>query len=87
MDLLTPYHETEEHGANYAQLPPELIDGEEEYKVEEIIDECTNRWKKQYLIKWIGYPASENSWVNEKDLHFPELRQMSLGTNKGYVSF
>ena len=73
VDLLTPYHETEEHGANYLQPPPELIDGEEEYEVEEIIDERTNRRKKQYLIKWIGYPASENSWVNEKDLHSPEL--------------
>src|SRR5882757_6974177 len=61
VDLLTPYHETEEYGANYLQPPPELI------------DECTNRRKKQYLIKWIGYPASENSWVNEKDLHSPEL--------------
>src|SRR6267154_268113 len=73
VDLLTPYYETEEHGANYLQPPPELIDGEEEYEVEEIIDEHTNRRKKQYLIKWIGYPASENSWVNEKDLHSPEL--------------
>jgi len=39
VDLLTPYHETEEYGANYLQPPSELIDGEEEYEVEEIIDE------------------------------------------------
>src|SRR5882757_5900865 len=43
VNLLTPYYETEEHGANYLQPPPELIDGEEEYEVEEIIDERTNR--------------------------------------------
>jgi hypothetical protein len=43
MDLLTPYHETKEHGANYTQPPPELIDGEEEYEVEEIINDCTYR--------------------------------------------
>ena len=73
VDLLIPYHETKEHGANYPQPAPELIDGEEEYEVEEIIDERINRRKRQYLVKWTGYPASENSWVNEKDLHSPEL--------------
>jgi hypothetical protein len=73
VDLLIPYYETEEHGADYPQPPPELIDGEEEYQVEEIIDERTNRRKKQYLIKWVGYPASENKWVNAKDIHAKEL--------------
>ena len=73
VDLLTPYHETEEHGENYTQPPPELIDGEEEYQVEEIIDERINRRKKQYLVKWLGYPVSENSWINAKDLHADEL--------------
>jgi hypothetical protein len=43
VDLLTPYHETKEHGANYTQPPPELIDGEEEYEVEEIINERIHR--------------------------------------------
>jgi hypothetical protein len=43
VDLLTPYHETKEHGANYTQLPPELIDREEEYEVEEIINERIHR--------------------------------------------
>ena len=42
VDLLTPYHETSKHGANYTQPPPELIDGEGEYQVEEIIDERTH---------------------------------------------
>jgi hypothetical protein len=73
VDLFTPYHETEEHGENYAQPPPELIDGEEEYQVEEIIDERINRRKKQYLVKWLGYPVSENSWINAKNLHADEL--------------
>jgi hypothetical protein len=34
VDLLTPYHETEFHGANYDKPPPDLINGEEEYEVE-----------------------------------------------------
>ena len=34
--LLTPYHETTEHGANYQQMPPEMIDDQEEYGVEQV---------------------------------------------------
>jgi len=73
IDLLIPHHETKAYGTTYSQPPPELIDGDEEYEVEEIITHCTYKRKKQYLIKWVGYPASENSWVFEADLHVPEL--------------
>jgi hypothetical protein len=34
VDLLTPYRETEFHGANYNKPPPDLINREEEYEVE-----------------------------------------------------
>jgi hypothetical protein len=37
-DLITPYKETELHGPNFTRPPPDLIDGEEEYKVEKILD-------------------------------------------------
>ena len=33
----------------------------------------TNRKKKQYLVKWVGYPSLENSWVNETDMNAPQL--------------
>ena len=36
--LLTPYRETKEHGANFTKPPPEIVDGEEEYEVEAILD-------------------------------------------------
>ena len=35
--LLTPYRVTEQKGANYLQPPPELIDGEEEFEVENVL--------------------------------------------------
>ena len=75
VDLLTPYHETDAYGPQPPKPPPELIDGEEEYEVEDIIDDRYNRRKRkrQYLVKWKGYPASENSWVDEQDLHSDEL--------------
>jgi hypothetical protein len=78
VDLLIPHHETQAYGEQHSQPPPELIDGEEEYEVEEIIDDRTFRRKKQYLIKWVGYPVSSNSWVNATDLHSPELLQEYL---------
>ena len=73
VDLLIPFHETDAYGTAYPQPPPELIDGEEEYKVETIIADRQHRCKKQYLVKWLGYPHSENSWVDARDLHTPEL--------------
>ena len=75
VDLLIPHRQTEAYGETYPQPPPELIDGEEEYEIEEIIEQCTDkrRRKKQYLVSWVGYPASENSWVDESDIHAPEL--------------
>ena len=36
--LLTPYKETLEHRAQFQHPPPELIDNEEEYEVEDIIN-------------------------------------------------
>ena len=35
--LLTSYKETVEHGPNFLRPPPDLINGDEEYKVEVII--------------------------------------------------
>jgi hypothetical protein len=56
-----------------SQPSPELIDGEEEFEVEEITGERTFRRKKQYLVKWLGYPVSDNSWVDARDLNAPRL--------------
>jgi len=74
IDLLTPYRETDIHGSNYSRPPPDLIDNEEEYEVEKVLDvrRFGRRRKKQYLIKWKGYPDSDNEWVDHKDIHAPE---------------
>ena len=37
IDLLTPYQEMPIHSANYLHPPPDLIDGEEEYEVEQVL--------------------------------------------------
>ena len=70
VDLLTPYREMEFHSPNYAQPPPDLVGEEEQYEVEQILDERNHgRWKKkQYLVKWKGYPDSDNQWLDAKDM-------------------
>ena len=62
IDLLTPYRETEFHSANYNKPPPDLVGEEEQYEVEQVLDECIyGHWKKkQHLVKWKGYPDSDN---------------------------
>jgi len=74
IDLLTSYRETELHGSNYSRPAPDLVDNEEEYEVEKILDswQFGRTRKKQYLIKWKGYPDSDNEWVDKRDIHAPE---------------
>ena len=61
---LTPYKENEVYGPNYPKPAPDLIEGQEEFEVEAVIGARRfRRWKTlQYLIKWKGYPESDNSW-------------------------
>jgi len=42
--------------------PPELVDGEEEYVVEEILNSRIFHRKLQYLVKWEGYGVEYNTW-------------------------
>src|SRR6266436_6379117 len=73
--LLTPYHETTAHGPNFTRPPPDLINGEEEYEVERIVAhrQFGRQKRLQYLIKWKGYPESDNTWEPAGQVHAPEL--------------
>jgi len=42
--------------------PPELVDGEEEYIVERILDSRMHRRCLQYLVEWEGYGTEGNTW-------------------------
>ena len=86
-NLITPYKETELHGPNFTRLPPDLVDGEEEYEVEKIIDmkQMGRRHKTHYLVKWKGYPMSDNSWEPRENIQVDELIkefQSRKSTNK-----
>src|SRR6266536_3761114 len=47
--------------------PPEIIEGSEEYEVDEILDSCFHQNQLQYLVKWKGYPSEDNMWEPEKN--------------------
>ena len=85
--LLSPYCETNEHGANFLEPPPEVIEGEEEYEVEQVLGQCTyGCWKKkQYLIKWKGYSAAHNSWEPAENVHAPELVKRYLDQSHAHA--
>src|SRR6266567_8767404 len=84
VDLLLPYKETEAYRPTYARPPPDLIEGEEEYTMEYIHDarRKPRGWGLQYLVHWKGYPASDDSWVDHKDLRAPQLLKQYYDSTK-----
>ena len=56
-------------------LPPllEIMDGEEEWVVEEILDSWMVNRKLCYLVKWEGFGVEHNSWEPWDNVHAPEL--------------
>ena len=66
--LLTPYRENEVHGRNFPALPPDLIEGEEEYEIEKILRHRGSLSARMFLIRWKGYSAEEDSWIAEREL-------------------
>ena len=62
--------------ANDPDLPeyplPELIEDEEEYPVERILQKQTRKGVKEYLVRWAGYPPEYDQWVPEQDMEGSE---------------
>src|SRR5712672_1122149 len=73
--LLTPYKETVEHSKNFLEPPPDVIEGEEEWEVEQILGkQIFGRSKKlQFLVRWKGYSLAHDQWVNREDMATDDL--------------
>ena len=52
---------------------PEIIEGEEEWVVEEIMDSKMMNRKLRYLVKWKDFGIEHNSWEPWDNLHAPDL--------------
>jgi hypothetical protein len=48
--------------------PPKLVDGNQEFQVEEVLDSRIIQQQLQYLIKWVGYGSEDNTWELMKHL-------------------
>src|SRR5713226_5143153 len=80
---LSPFKETQEHGPNFLEPPPEIIEGQEEWEVKEIINRrFFGKKKKQYLVKWKGYSDAHNTWEPEENIFTNELVQQYKGRHK-----
>ena len=77
--LLSPYYETIAHGLKFLCPPPDLIDDMEEYEVEKIVDHQYYGREKmlQYLLKWKGYPESDNTWESADQVHVTDAHILS----------
>jgi hypothetical protein len=84
IDLLLPYKETEAYGTPYTHPSP-VIEKEEEYEVENVLDVRRNKRSRrlEYLIHWKGYPHSDDSWVAQKDFHAPDLLEQFYSATAG----
>ena len=47
------------------------------WKVEKIVKTKGVGRNKMHLVKWEGYPDSENSWVKDKD-----IKTLNIGSSK-----
>ena len=60
--LLEPFKANTIPGRIQAIPPPILINDEEEFEVENILDSKFQRKRLYYLVNWKGYPYSQNTW-------------------------
>ena len=80
--------QTKEHGENYSRPPPDLINNQEQYKVEAIRSHrhYGKRRQLQYLVKWKGYPESNNTWEPVDYIQAPQLVKEYKQHQKGRIN-
>ena len=71
-------------GRRNTEVPePDIINDEEHYEVEEILDSRFFRRKLQYLVAWKGYGYEENTWTNATDVNANDLVKAFYRANPG----
>ncbi|KAI5115147.1 hypothetical protein M0805_004614 [Coniferiporia weirii] len=66
--LLSAYTETDIHRPPFTQPPPDQIEDHQEFEIEAIVSHKGNGNRHRFLVKWTGYPSSENQWLPETEL-------------------
>lgn len=68
ISLLEPYHASTFIDRPAHSSYPIIVDDQEEYAIEYIVDSRIKDGKLQYLVHWLGYPESERSWEPKENL-------------------
>lgn len=74
VNRLSPWKGNEINGELPPPPEPEVVEGEERYEVEKILDSrIFGRWKTlQFLVRWKGYHEGYDEWVSEKNIDADE---------------
>jgi hypothetical protein len=65
---LKPNQDSEIEGQKVDPPPPTLVKGVEEYDVEKILQHRTRGKTKQYLVRWKGFTAADDTWEPASNL-------------------
>jgi transposase InsO family protein len=67
ISLLEPWKKRDNNTGDTMPIP-DLEDNDEEYEVEGVKDIKQIKGQTHYLVKWKGWPAEYNQWVDEEDM-------------------
>ena len=92
VSLLDPYHQSSIPGRKQSPPPPEIIDGEEEWEIENVANSRYNKRSKrvEYLIYWKGFTPVDATWepaeqfIHEDEAGETVVARAVVRFHKGY---
>ena len=66
--LLTPFTSSPQSSQKLSSPLPDLVDGNEEWEVERILQDKFIRGKQHFLVRWKGYSSAEDTWEPKRNL-------------------